>query len=167
MPPPNPANGLPTQEDKAVQERVWVVQRVAWALMLALLVAALAGLTGGGGPLTRATAETGEATIDYPRIARWQAAEEMKVTFTGLRGEAQVTLPEDFIEIYTVEAITPQPREVAAIAGGQRYTFDLGEEDGTKIARFAIRANKPALPTHSVAVAAGSEPAAIEFLVLP
>lgn len=39
---------LESEENLAFQERQWVVQRVAWVVVLALLVAGLLGLLGPG-----------------------------------------------------------------------------------------------------------------------
>lgn len=67
------------EEDRTFQERFWTAQRFAWSAMGLFIVAALAGATGSGGPLADAVAETPGGTIEYPRIARWQAAERMTV----------------------------------------------------------------------------------------
>lgn len=63
---------LDVDDDRAFQEKFWTFQRVAWALMALILLAALAGTTGSGGPLAHAEASGPGGSIEYPRIARWQ-----------------------------------------------------------------------------------------------
>jgi hypothetical protein len=48
---------LDLDEDRLFQERYWSFQRFAWVLFLFVVVGALCGLTGSGGPFSRATVE--------------------------------------------------------------------------------------------------------------
>ena len=67
-----PYVGLEVHEDMRLVRRSWVVQRIGWGVMAALLLAALLGLFGTG-PLSRATATApgGAVTLDYDRFGRY------------------------------------------------------------------------------------------------
>ena len=160
-------NGLQIDTDRAFQERFWKVQRWAWLAMLLIIVAALAGLTGKGGALSRAEVESGSATITYPRVSRWQMADELSVEFASATGEAKVMLPMSFLDSFAVEAVTPQPSEVTAVAEGQEFTFRLGAEPGAKSVQFAVRATSPTWVSRSYAVVGDAERAPMSFVVLP
>jgi hypothetical protein len=45
------------------QRRLWRAERIGWGCMALLVLAALAGLTGGGGPLSRATGAAPEGSL--------------------------------------------------------------------------------------------------------
>ncbi|MBI1402483.1 MAG: hypothetical protein GC147_04655 [Porphyrobacter sp.] len=169
MPTSQEIQALPTQTDRAFQERFWTIQRFGWAAMFVLVIAAVTGLSGAGGPLAHGLAHSGEAQVSYPRISRWQAADELRVDFPSgfAAGAADVVLPESFLDVFTVEGVTPQPQEVAALGRGQRYRFVLGPAGSRRTAHFAIRAKRPAWPNRSHAVAVEGRTAAIRFLVLP
>lgn len=53
--------GLEVGADRPFQERLWFWERVGWAAMLLLVVAALAGLTGTTGPASWGKVEAGGA----------------------------------------------------------------------------------------------------------
>lgn len=122
MPPDaQPYATAPLEIDAApsFQRRWWQVERIAWLLMGALVIAALCGLTGAGGPLSREQVQAGDATIDYPRIARWQPAEDATIRFgPEMTGEVEVVLSADFAEAFDVEAMQPQPASAASTAEG-------------------------------------------------
>ena len=67
--------------DRRVQERHWQASRIGWVMMLVLVVAAAIGLTGSGGPLSRAYVDAGTAHIDLPRISRWASADHLTIQF--------------------------------------------------------------------------------------
>ena len=131
--------------DPTFQERFWVVVRIGWLVMAAILVAALLGFTGGGGRFSAQTIEAGSARIEFPAIARWAAADRMTVTVGHPAGPTAITLPEALGEIISIEAVNPQPRSVTARAEGDEYIFDLAPEAGEASIEFSVRPVRPAL----------------------
>jgi hypothetical protein len=164
------AAGLEIETDSAFQERLWTLQRVAWVLMALVVIAALIGLTGRGGSYAHATveAEGDGVALDYPRIARWQAADQMVLRIPDPSGDRiDVTLSGKFAELFTVESVQPQPASSAAVADGHRLTFDLGSEAGPRSINFTLRALKPALPTGFEVAAGDGPPLRARTVVLP
>lgn len=147
--PEPPSRAIEIDTGPAFQERWWRLERLAWVLMGLLIVAALCGLTGAGGPLSRGQVEAGNATIDYPRIARWQSAEDATIRFASdATGEVDVLLSARFAEAFDVETVQPQPASAASTAEGHRLTFDLGTGAGSKIVTLSLRPGRPGLPDH-------------------
>jgi hypothetical protein len=155
-------------ENRAWQERFWSIQRVAWVVMALILIAAILGAFGSGGPLATARAETAGAVIDYPRIGRWQAAAEMIVGLPPRSsGPVEVHLSSEFLEVYGIDSISPAPRETAATPSGHRYTFDVVPGGERKSLVFHLRAMRAAMPTRSELRLGNSAPAQLNFVVLP
>jgi len=67
-------------QDMTFQRRAWVVQRIAWVVMLLIVVAAVLGLFATG-PLSGTTAKTddGVLTIEYGRFARHDAQTDLLI----------------------------------------------------------------------------------------
>lgn len=157
------------QTDRPLQERLWMANRVGWAVMLVLVVVAILGLTGSGGWLSHHQLRAGDATIDLPRIGRWAAADHLSVEFAPeQRGSSRVTVPQSFLDLFAIEAVSPRPSSVVATPEGHIYTFDLSGTGGGRSARFSLRPPGPAWPTSVTGFAVdGSQAPAGAVVVLP
>lgn len=132
--------------DDRFQERFWVAERVAWLAMLALVAAAAAGLSGGGGRLSHQTLKTDRGSVDLPRISRWSSADTMTVTVTEPAADTvAVAIPDSFAEAFAIENATPQPQNVTATPAGETYTFAVGGTGPEWTINFSIRAVRPDL----------------------
>jgi hypothetical protein len=158
-------DGLQLEEHRAFQERFWTVERFAWIVFGLLLVAALLGFTGSGGALSRTTAHMEGGSIDHPRVARWESADEMMVSFAAGAAERRLTLSPAFSEALQVEAIQPEPQSSAASGDGAVLTFDTDPEEAAEVT-IHFRALKPGLPTFEARIDDGA-PVSIGLLVLP
>lgn len=160
--------GLDVAEDRSWQERFWTVQRVGWVLMAMFIIAAVAGITGKGGPVASATARTPAGEIDYPRIARWQTDELLVVRLgPAMSGKVDVAVSREFTELFTVGSIVPQPTSSVATGDGQRFTFDVGGGKGSKAIALQITPANPVLFQPMSVTIANSKPARIGVTVLP
>ncbi len=74
---------LQVADDPSFQAAMWRVQRVAWLLFAAILVAAALGFTGAGGPFARDRLATAHGVIDHPRVLRWNTADRIEITAIG------------------------------------------------------------------------------------
>lgn len=151
------------QPDPDFQRKFWVAERIAWMGFVLLIVLALAGLTGSGGPLAQATFGTPAGSVEYPRVSRWQAADSMTVRFAAGAEVGTVNLEPEFLRTFEVSSIQPEPRSAATGPEGVRYEFDAA--GGGEVV-FYIRARGPAfLPDASVRIGAFEAP--VRPLVLP
>jgi hypothetical protein len=158
---------LDLDSDRSFQERWWKVERIGWSVMFLVILAALTGLTGRGGPFATAEVRAGAAEITYPRVARWQTAAELSVRFPAATGEkGTILLPSDFVSSFSVESVSPQPSKVVASADGMLYEFDLEAGAGSKSAEFALRAVHPSF-WRTVHSTADEAPERMSFIILP
>lgn len=158
---------LQIHEDRVFQERMWTAERVAWIGFASVLLIALLGLTGQGGPLQRATASSGAGQIDYPRVTRWATSDEIVLTLPAAPGadRAVVETDDHFARIFRIEDIQPAPAESLALPDGQRLVFALGEGGWGQVS-LHVRAMKPSLGV-PVGVRIDGEPMTITPVVLP
>ena len=154
-------------DDPRFQERLWTVERVAWVLLAALILAALLGFTGSGGPFGRSSAASGPGEIDYPLVARWAAPERIEVT--ALAGEPlTVSVDRAFLELFQIEGVVPEPTRSAAGPAGITYAFETAPGvGGTATVTLAVKPLRPSLGAR-VGVAVGDGvPARLGVVVLP
>jgi hypothetical protein len=160
--------GLEVGEDRRWQEKYWVVQRFGWAAMAVFLLAAFFGATGGGGPLASARVESASGAIEYPRIARWQSADQVTVHVPAAStGEVEIELEKAFVDLFAIESVEPEPSAVAATPGGHRFTFDFANGDGSRTIAFHVRASKPVLRRPIGARIGDGPPTRMAITVLP
>ncbi|HEX6995177.1 MAG TPA: hypothetical protein VF339_13615 [Gammaproteobacteria bacterium] len=110
------------------QRRSWLVERAAWILLGAILVAALLGVFGGGGPAasTDRVSEDGNLSMQYDRFSRIEAPTRLRVVVTP-PVEAGTTLrlwlAREYVEALEIESILPEPSRVEAAS--DRYVFEF------------------------------------------
>lgn len=129
-------------EDVPFQRREWTVQRIGWIAMAMLVIAALLGLAGGGGPLTDATQQTRDDTLQmhYVRVERAQAPAELRFNLATGNGEhISIWIGNDFLSGVEIESISPQPLETRAGAGRQIFVFPVAGDAETIEATFHYR----------------------------
>lgn len=109
----------------------------------------------------------GGATIEYPRITRWQSKEQVIVRLpASAAGEVELELSPAFVEIFSIVSLEPEPSEVRATSGGHRFTFNV-EPGGEKLIVFNVEAGKPTMQrTTNVRIGDGP-PAEMRLTVLP
>lgn len=158
-------DGLQLEEHRAFQEHFWSAQRVAWVVFGLFLVAAMLGLTGAGGPLSRSLVPLGDGAIDYPRIARWQAAEQLVLRLAPGPEQRTLRLSPDFTGTLQVDSIYPEPARSVTGPDGTRLTFDTvaGAEAEVQI---GISPLQPGYTSFAVAVDDGT-PRTLDMFVLP
>lgn len=121
-------------EDMAFQRRSWRVQKVGQLLVVAFVLAGLAGLFGGGGFARDEVAAAGsELRVEYPRFVRAHAPFDV-VIHARPRADADnlsLWVDDALLEALRVERVSPQPKEEALA-------------DGKLVYRFALRAASPA-----------------------
>lgn len=130
-------------EVSRLQQAMWVTQRVGWALMGAVVVAALTGALGGGG-LGFATARTAgqELALRYPRIARLHR--EDPIEFRGTAGRdtlLAIELSHDFADGWIVERTDPPPLATVSTQEGDRLVFRVEPGSPVKV-ELGVRARR-------------------------
>lgn len=157
-------DGLQLDEKRRFQEWFWTTERWAWVLFALLTLLALAGLTGGGGYLSRTTASLGPAQADYPRITRWEATDEIIITLDGHRPEHQVELGQPFSSYFQIEDVQPMPEHSIAAQDAEVMQFRGGEGSPARII-LHLRALHPGVARFDLSV--NGSPTEATTLILP
>lgn len=105
------ADGLQLDEDRAFQEGYWRVQRASWLGYGLVLLVALVGLTGSGGMLHMQEIRFSAATIQIPRVARWEAWDELRISFDGPADHHKLGIGTGFFRLFEIGRIQPDPQE--------------------------------------------------------
>ncbi len=157
---------LEVADDRDWQERFWTAQRIGWLVMAVLVVAALAGATGKGGPLASATMTTDGGTIVYPRIARWQSSEDVIVRLPpSASGNVELLVSPAFSKVFSIDSILPEPSSSQATAAGHLFTFPT-MAGGDKQIILRVTGGKPVIE-QPVDVRIGKSAARLTVTVLP
>ncbi len=104
---------LELDEHIGFQRRSWRVQRIAQGVVGLVVIAALAGIFGGGG-LARREAQAGRASIDYPRFLRAHSPEGIRLVLADnpeVAGTTSVAIEASFFDVFEIEQISPAPEK--------------------------------------------------------
>lgn len=116
-------DGLQLDESRSFQRASWVVQRATWGLCLLVVVLALSGITGRGGPLALQEHATAQGAVSLPRVTRRGSTDEVAVTFTGAAAEHRLFLPHALLSEVELRTTAPRALSERAVAGGVAFTF--------------------------------------------
>jgi hypothetical protein len=122
---------LDIDQDLEFQRREWKVQRIGWALMLLVILAALGGLFGRG-PLSRAVAgRPGDPLrVEYDRFVRRHSSQSLTLLLSPdavNAGEARIHVDSALIAGLEIRHLTPAPERQEATPDGIVATFRLGD----------------------------------------
>ncbi|NWJ27604.1 hypothetical protein [Rhizobium sp. RM] len=125
-------DGLQLEEHRRFQERFWAIERFSWGVFAVIILAALLGVFGSGGPLATQVSELESAILEHPRIGRWEGTDEMAIRFKpdSTSNERSLLLSNAFAEVFQVEDIQPLPTRTTIEANGQRLFFDSPARNG-------------------------------------
>jgi hypothetical protein len=128
----NKREGFEIDEDMAFQRKQWVAERIGWACMALVLLAALAGLLGPG-PLSKAVAGNpgGPISVHYDRFPRHSAMGKIKVILgpgAAKKSEARVWVSRTLLDAHRIHEVVPEPERVEA-GGDDRYTYVFHVDD--------------------------------------
>ena len=161
--PPIRDDGLQIDEHRRFQEKFWSWERGAWVVFAALVLLALLGLTGGGGPLETTRAALGNGSVEYPRIARLQAPSELVLRpEAGTAAEYGLLLGPQFWSAFQVDEIRPAPIRSETSPEGHKLIFDSSGGD----ILFRLKAQTPGTASFDV-TGDGAAPLRVSIFVLP
>jgi hypothetical protein len=141
-------SGLDLEEDLLFQMKMWRIERTSWALMAAILLAAVAGLFGHG-PTSQVKLalhdplHPGHApTLQYERFGRAHSESWFIISNPRPLETPSVTvwLSGNYLSQVDVGHITPQPLSEELASGGVRYHFRL--QDGPQAITFRFRSER-------------------------
>jgi hypothetical protein len=163
--PPVRDDGLQIEEDRGFQERFWTIERWAWAVFGLIILLALAGLAGGGGFLAHTTVHLEAGRIEYPRVSRWEAADEITAFFASDSPEHRLTISPQFSKYFQIEDIQPLPDSTLVSPAGEVMVFRAEGGPPNQVV-LHLRAQRPGLARYDLSLDGGA-PAAATTVVLP
>lgn len=101
-------SSLQLDEDIGLHETGWVIQRVGWGIMLAVLIFAILGLFGNG-MLSEQKVVAGGITVVYEKYLRSETDTEFEIIARDVNGKVQVTLSPQFNDLFKIDRMTPEP----------------------------------------------------------
>ena len=131
---------LEVRENLRFQRGEWIVQRIGWAVMVALVVAALVGVFGRG-PASATTAldPSGRLEVEYERFGRLESRSDLRIRIDRAlfdEQEARIWIDHELIDHQQVTQITPEPQSV--ISGKSGYTIVLAVDPGDAQAKAVV-----------------------------
>jgi hypothetical protein len=124
---------LELEQDVKFQRAEWRVQRVAWGVMVLVIVAALAGLAGPG-PLSATHREAGGVAVRYDRFLRYGVDTELEIAVRGARPDSLVVrVARDFLARFEIVQTHPEPVAQWAGADALVHVFALADARPTRV----------------------------------
>lgn len=120
-------SGLDLDDNMEFQRRSWRAQRTAWAILAAVLVAALLGAFGTG-PLSWTSASDARsfASVHYDRFQRLSAPATLKIDIPAGVSRADGVAIEaggELLKGFKIETVRPAPVRSVAVEDGIRFQF--------------------------------------------
>lgn len=130
----NRIGDLEIAHDLVFQRRTWAIQRIGWAAMGAVILAALLGYVAQG-PLSDARAGgDGAYAVEYSRYSRHRAPDALRIVIAegAVQGDrARVSIESEYLDGIEVESVYPEPESVEVGDHEIVYVFKL-KEQGTR-----------------------------------
>lgn len=120
-------SSLEAEESLKIQRISWKLERAGWILCAIVLVLAAVGVFGGG-PVSRATAESadGAVSVKYNRFARNGAPERLEIelqSWAFSNDKAELWLSREFFSGVRLQEIVPRPEAVDLLPDRIVYHF--------------------------------------------
>lgn len=139
------------EDHGAFQRRFWAIQRVAWTVFAAILLACLLGLLGRGGVFSIQSIRSAGGTIEAPAISRWNAPDEMRVTLASGNNDRTVFVDPRFLEAFSIDGIDPPQKGTIQTGGRIGYVFASDPSSSAKIV-FRLQTQQPGLRSFLVGI---------------
>jgi len=147
-------------EDLEFQRKTWIVERVGWALLAAILVGAAAGLFGPGFfARVSAPAAEGGFTLEYLRFARMHSPVELRVRLepSAAPGDRiRILISTEYLDRFSINGVVPEPERAELGADGIAFVFTGSTAGSGGSVRFLLEADRPGPARGTVAVNAGA-----------
>jgi len=122
-PPPARPDGLQVEEDRRFQRLFWRLQRAGWIIFGLVMAAALLGLTGASGLWATRSVVLPEGQLEYPRVARWDAASQVAVSFTQERPRQRLRVTGELFDYFAIQSVQPTPARSHLTKNGHLLEF--------------------------------------------
>jgi hypothetical protein len=124
------AHSNPVRESIRFQKAVWIAERIVWALLALVPLAALAGVFSHG-PLSDKTVKAPDSSfiVEYERFQRSTVQARFVFRIRAENGEAKLRLSAAFHESYDVQSLQPEPTLASANTQGIEFNFKSEDDE--------------------------------------
>jgi hypothetical protein len=124
---------LEIDEDVVFQRKEWIFQRIGLGALFLFVVAALLGLTGMGGPLSRGHAgdSNGPLHVEYERFVRRGSSSKVTLHLRGAPGSIRFWVSAPYLEHVQIDSVAPAPDLESVEAHRHIYQIQAGSSDVT------------------------------------
>ena len=124
---------LEIDEDIAFQRKEWRFQRIGVAALFLFVLAALLGLTGMGGPLSRGKAgdSNGPVHVEYERFVRRGSFSKVTLHLRGATGAIRFWVSAPYLEHVQIDSVVPTPELESVETNRHVYLIRAGSPDVT------------------------------------
>jgi len=118
------------REPLPFQRREWVTQRIFWALIALILIAAMVGVFGRG-PLAHRTTANTSLEVEYDWLTRVHSRSAWTLTprTPPVDGRYRVALDANWAQHFQIQDINPQPESARLVSGRWEYEFAAAGSD--------------------------------------
>lgn len=122
-PPSVRSDGLQIADHRALQDRIWIGQRVGWACLVLIVLLALAGMTGRGGVWAERSVAGAGGIMVLPNVSRRGAAEDIRLTLAAGNSPHEVVISPEFLRFFDITGSTPEADQARARGGALVLTL--------------------------------------------
>ena len=116
--------GMELQEDLHLHEKGWIIQRIGWAVLFAVIIAGIIGVFGNGWVSYEKIAAK-NITIKYDRFLRYRT--ETSYQLQSSEHVRTISFPEEFLKNFEVVRFIPEPVENSSSQNNIKYSFNPGD----------------------------------------
>ena len=146
-------------ENLGFQRRMWIAERVGWAVLAAIVVAAVLGAFGmglfGG---VHASGPDRSFGVEYRRFGRMQSPSSLRVSLSPRTDdrELRIWISSSYLDRFQVQTIQPEPE--STVIGDHRVTFvfALGGAGAAGTVSFMLEAQQPGTARGEIGVGDGA-----------
>ena len=162
--------GLDLTSDPAWHRRTWVIQRIGWLLIAAVVAGALLGLFGPG-VLSSTTAGEPDAPLrlHYDRFLRAHSQGTLRFALAAgaaADGRARIWIDQAYLDGVQVDAVVPEPETVTAAGDRIEWTFAIAAPDRPTAITFHLTMEEHGVRSGRAGLA-DQEPLELWHLVYP
>ncbi len=128
----------PLEDNIALHERGWKIQRIGWVLIFVFMILALLGVFGDG-PLSKRKVQVGNTVIKFDQFLRYEHETQLKLESEN-ENIATVSIPLAYLNKLKLTEVIPEPEKQIASNGYINFIF-RGEENHSLT--FFLDPNKP------------------------
>lgn len=158
--------GLDIEEEMHVKRLTWRGEVIEYAVLLAVVVAALLGLFGNGWLSDREVRTESGFTVRWERFQRHERPTILEVELTaGNDDRGQLTFSDSLLERWTIESVEPQPTSQTPNETSVTYVFPMAPNAKTGRVVFELMPKRVGRGT--VRLSDGTDAVSVNALVYP